>query len=48
MHLIGNFVINYAVYKFSPPGGERCDVTGQLFGDRCTDHTLPCMVWNTG
>ena len=40
MDLIGNFVINYAVYlhKFSPPGGERCDVAGQFFGDRCTDH----------
>ena len=30
---------NLIMHKFSPPGGESCDVTGQLLGARCTDHT---------
>ena len=43
-----NIIIKIIMHKFSPPGSKSCDVKGQLFGNRCTDHTLSSVVYNTG
>ena len=35
------------MHKFFLPSGESCNVTGQLFGDHCTDRTPLSVVWST-